>query len=321
MQYKEFKLDKVKNESARFLEAKQNQNENTFVNYRTSINYFLYYVENVIACDVISSDNITAILESFKGSLFAGFKYKNRTVKLKASGVNTHLRRVKTFLNKCLGLKAEINKFDVDAPKYKALPVKEIELLISECNSVFKSNEIAVRNATLIRFLFNTALRINEALTLKEENVVANGGEYYIRIHEKGKAEGELKDVPISAKTFNDLMTYINIKAVKSDFVFSTTRTSQDGKAKPLARENFNSDIRKLANYVDSKHKTNIADVVSNNSSHVFRHSRAVYLLKECKLDVVTVKKVLRHRSINSTLIYLNPSDDEIKNVRINNDI
>ena len=140
-------------------------------------------------------------------------------------------------------------------------------------------------------------------------------------IHEKGKAKGELTSVAISEKTYNSLQDYINIKTVKSDFVFSTTRTSKDGKAKPLARENFNSDVRNLAKYVDANHETNISNVISNNSSHVFRHSRAVYLLKECKEDVITVQKILRHRSITSTLIYLNPQDDEIKKVRINNDI
>lgn len=321
MTNKEYKLTAVKQESQRFLESKQNQNKNTFINYRASINYFIYYVENVIACDVVSSDNINQILEGFKGALFNGFEYNNRTVKIKSSGVNTHLRRVKSFLNKCLGIESNVNYYDVGEPKYKALKVKDIELLINECSSVFKSNEIAVRNATLIRFLFNTALRINEALTLKEENVIADGDEYYILIHEKGKAKDQLTNVAISEATYISLMDYIDIKAVKSDFVFSTTRTSTDGKAKRLARENFNSDIRKLANYVDANHKTNISNVIANNSSHVFRHSRAVFLLKECKADVVTVKKILRHRSINSTLIYLNPNDEEIKEVRINNDI
>ena len=321
MEYKEFKLEKVKQESERFLEAKQNQNKNTFVNYRASINYFIYYVENVIACDVVSSENINQILEGFKGELFNGLNYNNRTVKIKSSGVNTHLRRVRSFLKKCLGIKTDVNYFDVGEPKYKALKVDDINLLINECSNVFKSNEIAVRNATLIRFLFNTALRINEALTLKEENVIADGSEYYIKIHEKGKPKDHLTNVAISEATYISLMEYIDIKAVKSDFVFSTTRSSTDGKAKPLARENFNSDVRKLAKYVDSNHATNISDIISNNSSHVFRHSRAVYLLKECKADVVTVKKILRHRSISSTLIYLNPNDDEIKEVRINNDI
>ena len=37
--------------------------------------------------------------------------------------------------------------------------------------------------------------------------------------------------------------------------------------------------------------------------------------------DVVTVKEVLRHNSIDSTLIYLNPQEEAINLVRINNDL
>lgn len=318
---KEFKLNDIKKQSEIFLTAKANQNHNTFINYRNSINYFIYYAENIIDCKTVSSENIQNILESFKGGLFSGFNYNGRTVKLKASGVNTHLRRIKSFLNKCFGLTAEVDKYDISEPKYKALPVNEIQLLINECPNVFKSHEIATRNATLIRFLFNSALRINEALTLRTENIVAENGEFYILIHEKGKADGELTRVDISPETYNMIHEYLQLKAVPSDFVFSTTRDSAEGKAKRLARENFNISIRKLAIYTDQKHGTNINDVVTNNSSHVFRHSRAVYLLKDCKFDVVTVKKILRHRSINSTLVYLNPSEKEIRNVRTGYDI
>ena len=44
-----------------------------------------------------------------------------KTVKVKANGVNTHVRRIRTFLNKCLGLPVEVNKLKVDKPKYKSL--------------------------------------------------------------------------------------------------------------------------------------------------------------------------------------------------------
>ena len=64
-----------------------------------------------------------------------------------------------------------------------------------------------------------------------------------------------------------------------------------------------------------------ISKTVENNSSHVFRHSKATYLLNTVKEDVVTVKEVLRHSSIDSTLIYLNPKEEAINKVRINNDI
>ena len=60
---------------------------------------------------------------------------------------------------------------------------------------------------------------------------------------------------------------------------------------------------------------------VKNNSSHVFRHSKATYLFNVKHEDVVTVKEILRHNSIDSTLIYLNPEEEAINKVRISNDI
>ena len=66
----------------------------------------------------------------------------------------------------------------------------------------------------------------------------------------------------------------------------------------------------------DSIYKT-----VENNSSHFLRHSKATYLLNVKKEDVVTVKEILRHKSIDSTLIYLNPEEEAINKVRINNDL
>ena len=125
------------------------------------------------------------------------------------------------------------------------------------------------------------------------------------------------------------LMDYINIKSVPSDFVFSSIKASDNGKAKAFNRQNFNKAIIDLASYVDLKYKgtklngkpVNISKTVANNSSHVFRHSKATYLLNVKKEDVVTVKEVLRHSSIDSTLIYLNPKEEAINLVRISNDI
>lgn len=322
---KEYTLEEVKNIASEFLERKKAINETTFKNYRTSINYFVYYITDIAKTNVIRAGNIAILLEGFQASLFEGFLYKNneseRTVKVKASGVNTHVRRIKTFLNKCLGFTVELTKLNVAKPKYKSLAVKEIELLINECSNYWSNEEISKRNETLIKFLFNTAFRINEALTLRTENIFSENGSYYVRIHEKGKANGVLTEIAISENTFNLLHDYINIKSVPSDFVFSTTRAGTDGKAKALSREWFNKDVKKLANYTDMKHGTNIYKTVENNSSHVFRHSKATYLLNVKKEDIITVKEILRHSSIDSTLIYLNPQEEAINKVRVNNDI
>ena len=199
--------------------------------------------------------------------------------------------------------------------------LEELEVDLPELEKFKTNNEIAIRNATLIRFLFNTAFRINEALTLEVANVYSEGAEYFVKIHEKGKSKGILTEVAISETTYKMLMEYIEVKSVPSDFVFSSIKSSTDGKAKGFNRQNFNKAIVELASYTDIKHKTNISKTVENNSSHVFRHSKATYLLNVKKEDVITVKEVLRHSSIDSTLIYLNPKEEAINEVRISNDI
>lgn len=379
MANRNYSLTEVKKEASDFLNIKKDKNKTTYLNYRTSINYFLFYLENISEEEVLGTDNKEKVVEGFQGSLLKGFNYVvndvEKPVKVKPSAVNTHIRRIKTFLNRCLGLTVELAKLNVNKPKYKSLTKKEVELLITESFNYWfidkvnfseediekieeakqkkrkyyltieeikeleitvpelekytSNNEIAIRNSTLIRFLFNTAFRINEALTLEVANVYKEGPNYFVNIHEKGKAEGVLTEIAISETTYKMLMDYINIKSVPSDFVFSSIKASDNGKAKAFNRQNFNRSIIELASYIDLKYKgkelegrpINISKTVANNSSHVFRHSKATYLLNVVKEDVVTVKEVLRHSSIDSTLIYLNPKEEAINLVRINNDI
>lgn len=325
MANRNYNLEEVKKEASDFLNIKKDKNKTTYLNYRTSINYFLYYLENISEETELGTGNKEKVLEGFQGSLLKGFIYVvnnvEKPVKVKASAVNTHIRRIKTFLNRCLGLTVELAKLNVNKPKYKSLTITEIELLANECSNYWSNEEIAVRNSTLIRFLFNTAFRINEALTLEVANVISENGSYFVKIHEKGKAEGVLTEVAISENTYNMLMDYINIKSVPSDFVFSSIKASDNGKAKAFSRQQFNKSIINLAAYVDNAEGTNISKTVENNSSHVFRHSKATYLLNVVKEDVVTVKEVLRHSSIDSTLIYLNPKEEAINKVRTSNDI
>lgn len=325
MENKKYSLTELKEEATEFLNRKRNRNETTYINYRTSINYFLYYIEDIAELTEITSDNKEAVIEGFQGTLFKGFIYHvkgaEKEVELKPSAVNTHVRRTKTFLNS-IGLTIyKLKKLPVNAPEYKALDVKDIRLLIEECSNLWKKEEIAVRNETLIRFLFNTAFRINEALGIKTSDVYKTGSNYVVRIQEKGKPKGTLTEVAISENTYNMLQDYINLKAVPSDYVFSTTRASTNGKAKKLSREYFTKDIRKLASYTDYKHKTNISATVENNSSHFLRHSKSLFLLDVKKYDVTKVKRILRHESINSTLIYLNHEKKVINEIRVNNDI
>jgi len=324
-----YSLIEVESEASEFLETKKKVNKTTYLNYRTSINYFLHYLRSK-GITILGTEIKDKALEDFQATLIEGFTYEGRNVKANPSTVNSHIRRVKTFLNKRLGFTVDLKKLKEDKPKYKALSVEEVELLASECSNKWTNKEVAVRNETLIRFLFNTAFRIYEALTLEVANVYSEGSSYFVEIQEKGKAKGTpLRKVAISEKTYKMLMDYIAIKSVPSKYVFSSVKASSNGTAKAFSRQNFNKAIIELASYVDFKYKNeklndkpiNISKTVANNSSHVFRHSKAIYLLNHEKEDVITVKEVLRHNSLDSTLIYLNPQEEAIDKVRISNDI
>lgn len=372
---KQYTLDEMRFEAMEFLEDAKDSNETTFKNYRTSVNYFLYLMNcNKHRFATIDDDNKYKALNKFKNCLLNGFTYEvesvddvlgyseenfkpvNRTVKVNANGVNTHLRRITTFFNQCLNLKIkskEFKKCQVDKPKIKALKLDHVKLLIDECSNCWSKKEIATRNATLIELLFSNALRIREALeiTINDTNFIdyddetnkatlkTNIGECCIIIHQKGRVNKD-KSIKIAKPVAEHIVDYINIKKVPSDYVFSTTRASTGGKAKPLTRRYFNNEIIKLASFVDDRYDThvptseekeiynedvdayydynNISEVVKNNSSHFLRHSRAIYNLKILKMDIRTLQKFLRHTEISSTMIYTDSSDKEVDNININ---
>ena len=373
-------LEEIRKKARHFLKEKHTDNINTFKNYRTSINYFLYIMDcEKEIFDKINDDNKYEALSTFKRCLFKGFDYKvesandvlgytedylnesektfkpiNNHVKIKGDGVNTHLRRIATFFNKKLHLKIkyrEMEKCKVNKQKYKALTDDHVKLLIDECSNCWKKEEIATRNSLLIRLLFNNALRIREALelTIEDTNFIEYDEETNkapldpdieittIKIHEKGGDEDDKVELRISSDKPDMrkyIIDYINIKKVPSDYIFSTTRASTDGKAKPLSRQYFNKDMIKLAKYVDdnknidSKGRVidkngnetiiydNISEIVENNSSHVFRHSKAKSLISK-GVDIMTVKAFLRHSSLTSTQVYTKDNYAETNNLYV----
>src|SRR5699024_1416998 len=48
------------------------------------------------------------------------------------------------------------------------------------------------------------------------------------------------------------------------------------------------------------------------NLSHRFRHGYAMYLINELNLTLEEVSRYMRHRSITSTYVYYNPTEEEI---------
>jgi len=135
------------------------------------------------------------------------------------------------------------------------------------------------RELLIIQLGYDAALRVSELADLKCENVDLSEG--YVTITGKG---GYQDTIPISKETINLLKKSMDSK---KEYVLYGSK----GKMHP---DTINKIFSKIAERAELK------DI----SFHCLRHSRATHLLLE-GVDLAFVNKLLRHRRLDTTSIYL----------------
>lgn len=151
----------------------------------------------------------------------------------------------------------------------------------------------SIRNHTIVTLLLNTGMRISEALDLKISDIYFNDEEILCN----GKGEKQ-RTIPMNSHLIDILKKYLTIRsstslyADKSPYLF----VSQVGEQ---LSERF---VEKMFNKYSNK-----------ITPHKLRHYFATYLI-ENGFDLHEVANMLGHGSINTTMIYLNPSKQKMKN-------
>ena len=155
------------------------------------------------------------------------------------------------------------------------------------------------RNLAIIKLLYATGLRVSELVNIKLKDI--NISDRTIRVFGKGSkerivifgyhAEDALKDYISNGRVFLDTKS--------SEYLF----LNKDG--------NKLSDryIRKILDDIIVK-----ASIDFHVSPHMLRHTFATVMLNN-GLDLVSVKNLLGHSSLNTTSIYTHVSVDQIKTV------
>ncbi|RRD38805.1 site-specific integrase [Leptotrichia sp. OH3620_COT-345] len=143
----------------------------------------------------------------------------------------------------------------------------------------------------LIRFLFETAARISEALECSIKDIDFKYGKVQL-INAKQRKEAK-RECIVSKELMNMILLHIGkYKLEKKDKLF--TRVTAAGK-KVYRRTGAFTMIKKYGN-----------EILGYDwlSPHTFRHTRAIHLLSE-SIDVIKVQKFLAHKSVMNTLVYL----------------
>jgi site-specific recombinase XerD len=154
----------------------------------------------------------------------------------------------------------------------------------------------------VIELLYSSALRISEALTLKEQDVDWLRGVIRIIDHKAGGVEAE---VPTSESALRELDSY------KRD-VWQRLVSPEQRKEGYFFPQEGNTSLRCLVNQKLAKECRRLG--LKRITSHSFRHSAATHML-QAGAGIRSIQAILRHKEIGSTEVYTRVIKDDLKKV------
>lgn len=272
--------------------------------YTNGLTKFYNYLSNTHTHEITQA-NINWIIKEYKSNL------ENNT-ELASTTIDNYIEIVKIFCNNYLDL--QINKIKRNntrkTQKIKYLEINEIKGLINTVQYTTSNLEIIARDKAIICTLFGAGLRISELLNIKL--IDYNPDQNTIIIVGKGRAKDELETIVLPKPTNEYIKEYLQQRRANNrgcKYLFCSHSDKQ------LTRQAVNKNIKKYATEYDTRNNTNITPKVS---THSFRHSLARYCLITKGYSINQVKDILRHSNIETTAKYLENSQEEIQNLRLN---
>lgn len=274
--------------------------------------------ENNISLDNFGEDELIAFVSYvFKLKTKNGEKYSTVTTR---NIINVTI----VFLYWCLknkaykgimsrDLKEAIEDLELPKQEERGQPlysVSAVQALRNACKT-YKSDELRIRNDTLVCLLFDTGLRANECTGLKKHNVHFSESDKhgYIFIGDR-KNKVDLK-VGMGNDAEKMMKKYLAVRPVDADIdeFFVGYRKSKDGDYIPLGYSGLHGMIKDLIK------RAKLDEHDARRIVHQFRHSSAVTYLKGGGTEK-GLQLRLGHKDPRSTMKYLKAykAEDELEN-------
>ncbi len=236
-------------------------------------------------------------LHAFR-ALLAQYQKEEKTIKTQERLIATWKKWIKFKQNK----EIKFAKLRYPKQKHRTLDNIEVETIESLMEITMKKWQ-DYRNLALIKLLYSTGLRINEALNLKWEDIQYssnNKKEHFCKILGKGN---KIRFVPLLRETIESIFEYRKqipekMEQTEKNYIFTNTKNNKFH-ACAVARE-----FRKLV-----KEKN-----LQKLSPHSLRHACATHLLKAGS-NLRTIQTLLGHSSLETTKIYIQHSTEELMQI------
>lgn len=280
---------KYLSEFLEYLKVIKKHSNNTIINYQVDILEFNDFMKGKIL--EISKEEVNDYLN---------YMYEMNASK---STISRKLSSLRTFYNYLISngivstnyfLLVKNPRKDKNLPRYVNDSDIDKMFMIPDTRK-----SIGQRNLVIIRMLYATGVRVSELVNIKIKDI--NISERTIRILGKGSKE---RIVIFGINTSRELKKYLDdgrrkLDVRNSEYLF----LNKDG--------NRLSDryVRKIIDDIIVK-----ASISMHVSPHMLRHTFATEMLNN-GADLVSVKDLLGHESLNTTSIYTHVSDEMIRKV------
>ena len=288
-------MDKMINEFLDYIFKQKKYSVNTLKNYEIDIKEFKSYLSKEVI-DYLDVDY--DFIKSYLMHLYDK-KYSRNSIARKLSSLRSFYKYL--FNNDLI----TTNPF-----KYVKTPKKEKRLPkylgVEELETIFNTPDINTplgqRDKLILEVLYASGIRVSELVNIKIEDINFSNKE--IRVQGKGNKQ---RIVPFGDYCLEMINLFLNDgrKNLLQKHQTLSDYLIINEKGKKITTRG----VQKLIDNIVKK-----ASLKKSVSPHMLRHSFATHLLNE-GCDILTVKEILGHESLESTQIYTHVSNERLRNV------
>lgn len=283
-----------------YLTGVKNYSPHTATAYESDIRDFLAFYERFNGTEVFPPDLSQADAICFR-SFLADRQKRGMSAKSTARALSS-LRSFYKFLAKSYGVKNDVLSL-ISSPKVprklsKAIDPIDVKNMRDAIHEIDMNKPwVAARDWALVVLLFGCGLRISEALSLRNQDVL--GKPNILRIVGKGNKE---RLVPVLPAVWNAIDKYVSVRPfgnMPNDKLFRSVR------GLPMSPRMAEKTVEQLRNYLQ------LPDYVT---PHALRHTFATALLAD-GADLRSLQELLGHSSLSTTQLYTKVNMAEISSI------
>lgn len=181
----------------------------------------------------------------------------------------------------------------------KAISIAEVETLLEQPDKL--TTPEARRDKAMLELLYATGMRVTEMVSLNVRDVNLKAG--FVRCFGKGSKE---RIIPIHNRAVGAVRGYIDDARISLLGATSETALFLNRRGHRLTRQGL---------WLILKGYAKKADIETELTPHVLRHSIATHLLHSGKMSLRELQELLGHANISTTQVYTHLTNERLRQV------